>query len=68
MKTNYATRNTQHAVSHLILTLSLFALLLASCQPAPVTADPGIVMTAAFETAVAQLNTPTETPAPPSHR
>jgi hypothetical protein len=66
MKTNYATRNTQHAVSHLILTLSLFALLLASCQPAPVTADPGIVMTAAFETAVAQLNTPTETPAPPA--
>jgi hypothetical protein len=61
MKTNYGTRTAQY-----ILTLSLFALLLASCQPAPVAADPGIVMTAAFETAVAQLNTPTETPAPPA--
>jgi hypothetical protein len=44
--------------------LSLFALLLASCQPAAVTVDPNIVMTAAFETAVAQISIPSETPAP----
>ena len=47
-----------------ILTLSLLALLFTSCQPAPATADPGIVMTAAFETAVAQLSVPTQTPVP----
>ena len=44
--------------------LSLLAVLLAACQPAPATADPNIVMTAAFETAVAQISIPTETPAP----
>jgi hypothetical protein len=59
MKTNYRLKAT-----HLILRIGLFALLLASCAPAPVTADPGIVMTAAFETAVAQISIPTETPAP----
>lgn len=53
-----------------ILTLSLFALLLAGCQPAAVTADPAVVQTAAFETALAQISVPTasspqgETPTP----
>jgi len=51
-------------VSHQILAFSLVAVLLASCQPAAATADPNIVMTAAFETAVAQISIPTETPAP----
>jgi hypothetical protein len=46
------------------LTLSLVALLLAGCQPQPATADPSIVMTAAFETAMAQISIPTETPLP----
>ena len=45
-----------------ILNLSLLVLLLASCQPAAATADPNIVMTAAFETAVAQISIPSETP------
>ncbi len=59
MKTNYGLK-----ASHLILTLSLLAGLLAACQPAAATADPNIIMTAAFETAFAQINIPTETPAP----
>ena len=46
------------------LYLGLLAGLLAGCQPAAVTADPNIVMTAAFETAVAQISIPIETPAP----
>ncbi len=62
--------------SHLILTLSLLTGLLAGCQPAAATADPAIIQTAAFETAVAQINipsasspqgetsSPTETPIP----
>jgi peptidoglycan/xylan/chitin deacetylase (PgdA/CDA1 family) len=54
----------------LLLSFSLLAVLLASCQPAVATADPGIVMTAAIETAFAQINittatlAPTETPIP----
>jgi hypothetical protein len=59
MRKKYRTRTTQH-----FLILGLVALLLASCQPAAATADPGIVMTAAFKTAWAQVNIPTETPAP----
>jgi hypothetical protein len=59
MKTNYRLKATHH-----ILAFSLFAGLLASCQPAAATANPGIVMTAAFETAVAQINVPTQTPVP----
>jgi hypothetical protein len=47
-----------------IINLSLVAVLLAACQPQPVTAGPNLVMTAAFETAVAQISKPTETPAP----
>jgi peptidoglycan/xylan/chitin deacetylase (PgdA/CDA1 family) len=45
-------------------TLGLVALLLVGCQPQPATADPSIVMTAAFETAMAQISIPTETPLP----
>jgi hypothetical protein len=59
MRKNYGTRATQH-----FLTFGLVALLLAACQPQPATADPGIVMTAAFETAVAQISIPTQTPVP----
>jgi hypothetical protein len=59
MKTNYRLKATHH-----ILTLSLIAGLLAGCVPATATADPGIVMTAAFETAVAQISIPTGTPVP----
>jgi hypothetical protein len=43
------------------LNFSLLAMLLAACQPAA-TPDPGIAMTAAIETAFAQINIPTETP------
>jgi hypothetical protein len=50
--------------SHLILILSLLAGLLAACQPAAATADPNLIMTAAYETAVAQISIPTETPSP----
>ena len=59
MKTNYGLK-----ASHLILTLSLLTGLLAACQPAAATADPNIIMTAAYETAVAQISIPTETPTP----
>ena len=48
--------------SRLFLTLSLLAVLLASCQPAAETPDPAIAMTAAIETAFAQINQPTVTP------
>jgi peptidoglycan/xylan/chitin deacetylase (PgdA/CDA1 family) len=48
------------------LTLSLVAILLAGCQPQPATTDPNIVMTAAFETALAQISKPTDTPVPVS--
>ena len=48
----------------IILNLVLFAILLASCQPAIATVDPNIIMTAAFETAFAQVSIPTETPTP----
>lgn len=50
--------------SRIILTFSLFAALLVSCQPAAETPDPSLAMTAAFETAFAQINIPTETQAP----
>lgn len=48
----------------LILTLSLFALLAASCQPAAEPPDPSIAMTAAIETAFAEISQPTATLAP----
>jgi hypothetical protein len=50
-------------ISRFILTFSLFALLLTSCQFQP-TQDPNIVMTAAIETAFAELSQPTQTPIP----
>ena len=59
MKNNYGLRKALH-----ILTFSLVAGLLAACQPAAATADPNIIMTAAFETAFAEISKPTETPVP----
>jgi len=55
---------TRHSliVSRLFLSLSLFATLLAACQPAAPTTDINAALTAAFETAVAQINAPTATP------
>jgi hypothetical protein len=50
--------------TRLTLSLGLIALLLAGCQPAAPTQDINAQLTAAFETAVAQLNIPTETPMP----
>jgi len=50
--------------THLILTFGLLAVLLASCQSATVTADPQLAMTAAIQTAFAEINQPTETPVP----
>ena len=46
------------------LNLGLLAALLTGCQPAASTTDPNIVMTAAFETAVAQISISSETPVP----
>ena len=51
-------------INRFFLTLSLAVLLLAGCQPKPATSDPNIIMTAAFETAMAQISNPTETPVP----
>ncbi len=59
MKNNYRLRTT-----HLFLTLSLLTALLAGCAPAAATPDTNILMTAAVETAVAQLSQPTATFAP----
>lgn len=50
--------------SRFFLRLGLLTVLLTSCQPAAVTADPGIIMTSAVETAFAEINVPTDTPAP----
>ncbi|MBI3169243.1 MAG: polysaccharide deacetylase family protein [Chloroflexi bacterium] len=49
-------------ISRFLLSLSLFATLLAACQPAAATPDINAALTAAFETAVAQINAPTATP------
>lgn len=57
MKNNYELR------IRFILSLCLVAVLLTSCQ-SPATESPNFVMTAAIETAVAQLSQPTQTPAP----
>ena len=64
MKNNHQSPITNYRIPRLFLNLSLFAVLLASCQPATPTADPGIIQTAAFETAFAQVSLPTETPIP----
>ncbi len=58
MKNNYGLRKALH-----ILPFSLFALLLAACQPAPAP-DLNIALTAAFETAYAEITQPSATPAP----
>ncbi len=47
-----------------LLNLILPALLLAGCQPAPNSVDQNIALTAAIETAFAQINVPTETSVP----
>lgn len=57
MKPNYGLR-----ITHLLLLLSLLTALLASCQPQAATPDQNIALTAAFETAFAQLGAPTPTP------
>ena len=56
--------NLRMTKNRFVLNLILLAALLASCQSAPVATDPGILQTAAFETAFAQISIPTETPAP----
>jgi hypothetical protein len=56
---------TNHRTKGVLLTLVLLAILLVSCQPAAApTPDQNIALTAAFETAFAQLSAPTQTPAP----
>ncbi|NWF65460.1 MAG: hypothetical protein HXY38_14280, partial [Chloroflexi bacterium] len=55
-RTNYGLRIT--------LNLSLLTALLAACAPAAATPDQNIALTAAFETAFAQISAPTATPAP----
>lgn len=57
-------KTTRHSliVSRLFLSLSLFATLLAACQPAAATPDVNVALTAAFQTAFAQLSQPTATP------
>jgi len=50
----------------IILNLGLLAILLAACQPAAPTIDPNMVMTAAYETAVAQITISTATPPAPT--
>lgn len=59
MKHHYGLR-----ITHLFLTLNLLTALLASCAPAAATPDQSIALTAAFETAFAQLSQPTATPIP----
>lgn len=57
-------KSTRHSLNvfRFILSLSLFTTLLAACQPAVTTPDQNLVMTAAIETAFAQINAPTATP------
>jgi hypothetical protein len=57
MKNDYGLR-----ITHLLLTLSLLTAFLASCGPSAPATDPNIALTAAFETAFAQLSAATATP------
>lgn len=57
-------KNYTSGITHHFLTLSLFAALLSACQPSAATVDPDIAMTAAVQTAFAQINISTETPLP----
>ena len=58
MKHHYGLR-----ITHLFLTLSLLTAFLASCASAATTPETDFAMTAAIETAFAQINAPTVTPA-----
>jgi hypothetical protein len=51
-------------VSRFTLTFSLLAVVLTSCSPATPTSDPNIAMTAAIQTAFAEISKPTDTPVP----
>ncbi|HCR71609.1 MAG TPA: hypothetical protein DIW23_09210 [Anaerolineae bacterium] len=53
-----------HHISRFTLTFSLLAFVLTSCQPQAVTQDPNIAMTAAIQTAFAEISQPTQTLAP----
>ncbi len=61
MKNNYQLLITNYRKLRFFLNLSLLTALLASCAPAAPTPD--LAMTAAIETAFAQINAPTATPA-----
>lgn len=63
MKNHHPLRITNY-ISRLFFAFILLAILLTGCQPAAPTADPNIALTAAFETAVAQISIPTNTPIP----
>jgi hypothetical protein len=52
-----------HNIHRLLLATSLLVVILASCQPAPPTANMNAALTQAFQTAFAQLQ-PTATPVP----
>ncbi len=60
MKSNHQLRLT----NRFILNFGLLALLLAGCQPAAPTTDTNAIQTAAFQTALAQISIPSQTPAP----
>lgn len=59
MKINLVSRITLH-----FLAFSLLAVVLTSCQPQAATQDPNVAMTAAIETAFAEISKPTDTPVP----
>src|SRR5215203_2937791 len=58
-----------HKFTRILLSLSLLAMIVSACQPAPATPDMNVALTQAFGTAFAQLQPtqspiPTETPIP----
>ncbi len=55
---------TLNRMSRFFLNLCLLAVVLTSCSPQAATQDPNLAMTAAIETAFAQISQPTPTPAP----
>ncbi|MBL8063047.1 MAG: polysaccharide deacetylase family protein [Anaerolineales bacterium] len=64
MKLNHQSPITNYRKFRLLLDLSLLTALLASCAPAATTPETNFAMTAAIETAFAQINAPTATPPP----
>ena len=56
-------RRTSLLITRFLLNLSLLTALLASCAPAAATPETDFAMTAAIETAFAEINAPTATPA-----